>query len=605
MADSGLLVRSHEVSAAEWSDKLRIERLDMLHSIRQMIERNLERLSPEEQVVLEGAAVAGAEFCTTAVAAALQRSQHEVEACCAQLARREQFIQAQGASQWPDGNISERYAFLHVLYAEVLYGRIPYGERAELHHRIAECEEAAYGDRSSEIAAELANHYSRANDKDKAVKYFHLAAERAVARSAMIEAQDHYNYALELLGALPQSRARDSRELQLRLGQGAVLSALEGDASQRLKLTYGLAQDLCKQLGDPPKELFSASFGLWVVHSNRGELRESYDLAENLALWAQGLPDKKLLQLVEHLQGLSCYWMGGLLQAKDHLDAAAAIPNVERSSPTILRQLGYDFEVLRLVYLALTTWHLGYPNQALSQVRKALARAQAQSNRPDMYLALSFLGVVHQFRGETEEVEEAGERLAALWANYGLADWQGWPASLRGWVMAVRGHYQEGIAGQLDGLAKYTANGARLWRPYFLCLLSESYINQNLLDDGLKVLIETQSAVEAQEIRFWEAEVHRLKGELLLKQDERHIAQAQFCFERAIQIAQEQQAKALELRATSSLARLLIRQKDRSTARARLAKIYDWFTEGFDTFDLQEARALHSELNEKQHHEHR
>ena len=192
LVDAGLLVNLREVSEAEWAETLRAFRLDSLRSIRQMIERNLERLKPEEQAVLEGASVAGAEFSSASVAAALECSQNEVEACCARLSRREQFVSERGPITWPDGTVATSFRFHHALYQEVLYGRLSAGHQVQLHRRIAMREEAGYGERAGEVATELAHHYSRANDRQKGIQYFQLAGERAVARAAMIEGERHF-----------------------------------------------------------------------------------------------------------------------------------------------------------------------------------------------------------------------------------------------------------------------------------------------------------------------------------------------------------------------------------------------------------------------------
>jgi predicted ATPase len=225
LVDAGLLVNLREVSAAEWAETLRAHRLDALRGIRQMIERNLERLNPEEQAVLEVASVAGAEFSAASVAAALECPQHEVEACCARLSRHEQFVTGEGPIAWPDGTVAAGFRFHHALYQEVLYGRLTAGHRVQLHHLIAVREETGYGERASEVATELAHHYSRANDKNKAIHYFRLAAERAMTRGAVMEAEGHYCRALGLQGELPRDIERDHSELDLQIALGAVLQS--------------------------------------------------------------------------------------------------------------------------------------------------------------------------------------------------------------------------------------------------------------------------------------------------------------------------------------------------------------------------------------------
>ncbi len=193
-----------------------------------MIERNLERLSPDEQSVLEAASVAGAEFSAAAVAAALERSVPEIEACCTKLSRRELFVRAKGPVTWPDGTVATGFRFHHALYQETLYGRLPAGHRIELHRRIAQREETAYGERAAEIAAELAHHYAGANHRDEAIKYLQLAGERASLRGAIVEAEGHYRRAIDLLENLPESVERDRRELGLQMAWGTSLAGVVG-----------------------------------------------------------------------------------------------------------------------------------------------------------------------------------------------------------------------------------------------------------------------------------------------------------------------------------------------------------------------------------------
>jgi predicted ATPase len=223
LVDAGLLAGSREARAAESAEIFRADRIEVPRSVRRMIERNLERLKPEEQVVLESASAAGAEFSAAAVAAALERPQNEIEACCVRLARREQFVTGRGPIEWPGGTVAAGFRFHHALYQEVLYGLLPPGHRAQLHRLIAMREEAGYGERASEVATELAHHYGCANDRNKAIHYFRLAGERAVARGAVMEAEGHYRRALKLLDELPQASERDRRELALQMALGNVL----------------------------------------------------------------------------------------------------------------------------------------------------------------------------------------------------------------------------------------------------------------------------------------------------------------------------------------------------------------------------------------------
>ena len=596
LVDARLLVSSNEASAAEPAETLRIDRLDTPRSIRQMIERNLERLQPEEQAVLESASVAGGEFSAAAVAAALERPQNEVEACCARLSRHEQFVTGQGPIAWPDGTVAAGFRFHHALYQEVLYRRLPAGHRVQLHRLIAVREEAGYGERASEVATELANHYLRANDKQKAIQYFQLAGQRAIARGAMVEAERHFAGAVELLSELPEDVERDRRELELQLAVGPALIAVKGWAASETERAYTRARELCDRLDDSP-ELFPALFGIWAMYLVRGEFRTAYELAEQLSR-AQSTHDPALLTYARLARGATSYWMGKFPAAKEYLESAITLYDPERHRPLIFRY-GYDAGVACLSYAAWTVWHLGYPDQALKRSYEALALAQRLSHPLSLAHAELFIGVLRQYRREASAAQENAESLIALSAEHGLTGYWAWATGLRGWAMAQKGRNEEGIAHIREGLAAYRATGAELRMPYDLCLLAELYMETGGIDDGLNALAEALAAADQNEDRFYEAETHRLKGELLLKQDDSNGAEAQSCFARAIEIARAQSAKSLELRATMSLARLLRNTARRDEARAVLAEIYGWFTEGFDTPALNEAKALLDELGNK------
>jgi predicted ATPase len=327
-------------------------------------------------------------------------------------------------------------------------------------------------------------------------------------------------------------------------------------------------------------------------------LRRAYELAEQLLRRAQSTHDPALPLYAQSALGNTSFWMGELLLAREHLEMAISLYDPERHRPLIFHYGGADSGVRSLSYAAATLWQLGYPDQALKRGNEALVLAQRLSHPFSLAFAEFFLAVLGQFRREPSAGQEHAETMMALSAEHGLADQIAWATSLRGWAMAKQGRNAEGIAQLLEGLAASRANGAELWRPYFLFLLAEACMETDRLNDGLSALAEALAAADEHENRVNEAEIHRLKGGLLLKQNESNAAEAQSCFEHAIEIARKQSAKSFELRATMSLARLLAKKGRRDGTRAMLAEIYNWFTEGFDTADLKDAKALLDELNE-------
>jgi predicted ATPase len=311
---------------------------------------------------------------------------------------------------------------------------------------------------------------------------------------------------------------------------------------------------------------------------------------------AQRSPDSALLLYARRALGDTSFHMGKFLPARENLDNALSLYDPERHRPLIFRYGGADPGVFCLSYVAWTLWHLGYPDQALKRVNEALALAQALFDPFSQAFAGSFVGFLCQHRREARAAQETAESVIALSTEHGFTQILAFTTILRGWAMAEQGRSEEGIVQVQEGLVAHRATGAELLRPYHLCLLAEACMKTGRLEDGLNALTEALAAAEEKENLHYEAETYRLKGGLLLKQDDSNRAEAQSCFERAIGIARKQSAKSWELRATMSLARLLASEGKRDKARTMLAEIYGWFTEGFETADLKEAKALLDEL---------
>ncbi len=332
------------------------------------------------------------------------------------------------------------------------------------------------------------------------------------------------------------------------------------------------------------------------MHMVRGELRTGYELAGRLLRLVQSTHDPKLLLYARFALGNTSNWMGEFLSAKEQLDMAITLYNPERHRPLAFRYGGVDAKVMCLSHAAWILWQLGYPDQALERGYEALKIARGLSHANSLAHAEFFVGFLRPYRREARAAQEHAESVIALSAEHGLTDWSALAATLCGWATAKQGRNEKGIAQLQEGLAACRSQGVEVLRPYFLCLLAEACMETGRLDDGLRALNEALAAADEHEIRNYEAETHRLKGELLLRRDDSNIAEAQSCFERANEVAKGQSAKSLELRATTSLARLLRDTNRRDEARAMLTDIYNWFTEGFDTADLKDAKALLDEL---------
>lgn len=566
-------------------------KIEAPRSILQMIEQNVERLNPEMQRILEAASVVGAGFSAAAVAAALERPITDIEIACIELSRQEQFVSVDGLSEWPDGTIASIFRFRHSLYGDVLYRRLPTGYRVELHRRIADCEEQAHGERACEIAAELAHHYSCARDQNKAIKYFQIAGDRAAAGCAMVEAESHYTTALKLVDKLPERPERDRWELALQLAVGPALMAVKGWAAPEVEHAYARARKLSERMGELGK-LFSILHGLWVNHLERLEFESAYQIGEELLLRAENTGDSILLLLGHQALGVTAHRMGRFRFAKDHLEAALNLCGTRR-----MRPLGVDMEVVCRSELAWTLWFLGYPNQALEISHQSIEVARGLSDPFSIIFAEIFHCYVQHHRRELRALEKTAERVISISVEHGSAYGLAHAKVLCGVAKIEQGYGDEGLEEIQQGFAAHRATGAEVNRSEFLYWLAEAYCVTSRLDAALDTLDRALAAAEKHENLWQQAETYRLKGELLLRKNAPNFLEAQSCFERGIEIARKQAAKSLELSATTSLGRLLAKLGHREEARVMLAKIYGWFTEGFDTADLKDAKALLDQLS--------
>jgi DNA-binding winged helix-turn-helix (wHTH) protein/predicted ATPase len=581
--------------------------------IRQLIEQHLERLSAEDHHLLEAASVAGMEFSVAAVAGGVEAAVDGVEARCAALERRGQFLQARGTAEWPDGTITTRYGFLHALYQEVTYKRIPVGRRVLLHQRIGERTEAAYGKQATEIAAELAVHFERGRDYQRAVQYLQHAGKNALRRSANQEAVAHLTKGLELLKTLPDTPERNEQELELQVALGGAQILTKGYSAAEVELAYGRARELCQQVKETP-QLFWTLWGLWGFYEVRGNSRTSLELAKQLLTLAQGQQDPLLLIEAYHALGENLSILGELVSARTYLEQGIALYDPQQRSSLGSGPVSHQAAVVScLRWAALALWPLGYPDQAFERISEALSLAQELSDPFNLALVLDFAANVHQYRREAQTVQENAEAAIALSHEHGFPQLLSHGMVLRGWAMAQQGQTEGGIAQIRQGIGDHRASGAELGRTYWLTLLVETLREGGQGEEALNMLDEALAAIRKKGKDLRDAELYRLKGELTLQQWKEENqkakgkgqraktpnaqAEAEECFLKAIDIARRQSAKSWELRASTSLARLWQQQGKRKEAHKMLAEIYGWFTEGFDTKDLQEAKALLGELS--------
>jgi predicted ATPase/DNA-binding winged helix-turn-helix (wHTH) protein len=577
--------------AAQTGTAPRADSINTPSNIVEMIEHNLDRLNPDERRLLEAASVAGAEFSAASIAAALGGSVDESEACCARLSRRQQFLMTLDTHEWPDGTTASSFRFQHSLYGEVLYQRLSAGHRVQLHRRIAERLEIAWGERAEEIAVELAHHYTEAGFIQRAIPYWQKAGRRAVKRSANAEAISHFTRALQLLKFTPDSPERIQQELRLQMALGGSLMAIKGNAIPEAGKAYARAVDLSRQT-DEPSLLFPALGALSGFYLVQGELWTAHELIEQYLSLAQKPQTPARLQAAHYMMGVALYYLGELSRSRTHLEQAIALYDPRKERFRAIEDPG----VACLAVAARTLWALGYPDQALERIRESLTLAQELSHPFSLAFALYCAAELYQFRREVAASEEQAEALIALAHEQEFTLREATGIAIRGWVLAKQGQQKEGISKIRQGLATIQATGAAGLYSNFFVLLAEACGEAGQTQEGLRALTEAFDLVSRTGWAAREPELYRLKGELLLMQTNADTVQIESCFQHAIEVARKQSAKSWELRATMSLARLLRDTGRRDKAHTMLAEIYNWFTEGFDTADLKDAKALLEEL---------
>jgi predicted ATPase len=468
--------------------------------------------------------------------------------------------------------------------------------RERLHERTAQAIEELYSDALDAHYGELAYHYGRTENTSKAVQYLHLAGEQAVQRSAYAEAIDQLTRAVELVATLPGTRERSERELLLQLTLGGALSATQGFGAAEAERAYARARDLSEEVGEV-SQVFRALVGLFDIHMMRAEFDRMGDLAEQLLRLARGTGDQAHLLLAHGSKGDICFYRGEFCLAREHLEEAIRRYNLQefRSHEYLFSEV--DSGVWAIGDMSWTLWNLGYPDQALTRSREVLGLAQELSHPFSQTYALFSANQLHGLRREWQAALEGAEALIALSSEHGFLQFVGMGTFQRAWALTDQGQLQEGIAGIRAVLEAMRAADAVLGSSMMLAVLAEAQGRAGQAEEGLTLIEEAQSFVAKTGERVCEAEVHRVNGELLLAQSPSDQAGAEASLRRALDVAHCQSTKSLELRAATSLARLWQRQDRREEARKLLAPVYNWFTEGFDTADLKDAKALLDQLS--------
>jgi class 3 adenylate cyclase/predicted ATPase len=552
----------------------------------------LDRLGPAKEVIQIGAVI-GSEFSYELLHAVHPTAEEDLQGALRNATDAE-LVYVRGIV--PDA----AYQFKHALIQDVAYGALLRSRRKELHSRIAEVLVREFPDRVTSAPELLAHHYTEAGLIAQALSYWQQAGQRASQRSAYVEAIAHFTKGLELLKTLPDTPERAQYELTLQLAVSAPLQATQGWAAPAVERAYTRARELCRQVGETP-QLFPVLFGLWAFYVVRAAHKTARELGEQLLTLAQGVQDPALLLLAHSALGATLFHVGEFASAREHMEQSIALYDPQHHRPLALLYAGHDPGVVCLCWTAHALWFLGYPDHGLQRSDEGLTLAQELAHPFSLAFALNLAAMIHQLHRERQLTQERAEAAIILCTDQGFPFWLASGTLLRGWALAEQGQGEERIRQISQGLAACRATGAGVFGPYFLALQAEAHENTDQTAEGLTVLAEALATVGKTGERHYEAELYRLKGQLTLQSKlqgpRSKVEEAEECFRKAIEIARRQQAKSLELRAVMNLARLWQQQGKKDEARQVLAEIYSWFTEGFDTRDLQEAKALLDELS--------
>jgi TOMM system kinase/cyclase fusion protein len=484
-----------------------------------------------------------------------------------------------------------KYTFKHILIKDAAYLSLLPGVRQEYHARVATLLEARFPDVAESQPELVAHHYTDAAIADRAIVYWQRAGQQAIARSAHVEAAAHFSKALDLVRSLPDTIERKQQQLELVIAIGNARVATMGYAAKQVGNAFDEARELSEKVGES-SQLFDALQGLYGFHLVRAELKPALELSTRLTDLAVRLGDRPRGLDAQLRRGISLYTLGSLNAARNHLEEVLTRSDPMESRDTVLR-FGQDRLVATLSHLSLVLWLLGYPDRAVALNEEALDRARRLSHPFSLAFALLYVAIVRSLRLEAQLVHDHALALASLSQEQGFAYRYSQSQVLQGWAAATSELDPAAVEQIRVGVEKTRATGAEILRPYYLTLFADACVHAKWLSIGLASVNEALRIVEGSSECFFEAELHRLRGELLVAGDS-DSRDAAASYLKALGSAQSQDARSLELRAAVSYARL---QPHDGEVLRRVAKVMESFTEGFETPDFRAAAQLLSQPN--------
>jgi predicted ATPase len=549
----------------------------------------LDRLGPAKEVAQIGAVI-GREFSHALLAAVAPNMGAQLQSALDRLFDTGLLFR-QGVP--PDAT----YLFKHALVQDAAYGTLLRESRRALHARIAKALESQFADIAESQPELLARHCTEAGLIEKAAGLWGKAGQRSLARSALVEALAQLTRALAQLGALPATPALRREQIKLQVAIITPLCHVKGYAAPESKAAVERARlliEAAEALGEPPEDpllLFSVLYGFWVANYVVFNGDVSRDLAEQFLGLAEKQEATVPLIMGHRLMGATC-----LAEGRAHYARALALYDPAEQRPLVERFGGVDIRVAILANRSIGLWPLGYPEAALADAEQALQYAREVSQAPSLMFALVYTSITYSFCANYAVAKALADELVALGGEKGAAFWKAAGIAFQGSVLSLTGQAADAVHNITSGITAWRSMGGTVFSPWWLSCLARAYAELSRYHDAWRYIGEAMTAVETTKESWCEAEVHRTAGEISLMSPDPDTAKAQAYFERALAIARQQQAKSWELRAAMSLARLRRDQSKPQQARELLAPVYGWFTEGFDTRDLKEAKALLEQL---------